>query len=173
MRPFQRLSLNAAVSYNHAKYTSNFNIDTGNPANPIKVVQNGQLFPQPDWTLNLGGRYDLPINDRTRAYIRADYRWAGSFQLVPPGNPSYSPDSSNIPQSRNLDLRIGVEHDDFELNIFASNLTDDREGAVTGGRSQCLPAGDATCNNFGAYSVYRSTSWGLPRQFGVQLVYRH
>lgn len=173
LRPISQLSLNGAVSYNHAKYTSDKNVDTGNPANPIKVVQNGQLFAQPDWTADVGARYDLRFSDRDRAYIRADYRWAGGYQLAPPGNPLYSPDSSNIPESRNLDMRIGFEHDNMELNLFASNLTNNREGPVTGGRSQCLPAGDAACTNFASYAVYRSTNWGLPRQIGVQFVYRH
>ncbi|MGZ3279840.1 MAG: hypothetical protein ACXWKN_04030, partial [Phenylobacterium sp.] len=100
----------------------------------------------------------------------ADYRWAGGFQTVPPGNPAYSPDSSNIPETRNLDLRIGVERDGLELNIFAINLTDNREGPVTGGRSQCF---NTACTSYNSYGVYRTTNWGVPRQIGVQFVYRH
>ena len=170
LRPISPLSLNAAVSYNHAQYTSNFNIDTGNPANPIKVVQNGQLFPQPQWTVNFGARYDVRFTDQYRGYIRADYRWAGGFQTVPPGNPSYSPDSSNIPESRNLDLRLGVERATYELNVFATNVTDNREGPTTGGRSQCF---NTACTSYNSYTVYRTTNWGLPRQVGVQFVYRY
>ena len=170
LRPIAPLSLNAAVSYDHAQYTSNYNVDTGNPANPIKVVQNGQLFPQPQWTANLGARYDVRFNDVYRGYIRADYRWAGGYQLVPPGNPSYSPDSSDIPESRDLDLRIGLERDTYEINLFATNLTDNREGPTTGGRSQCF---NTACTSYNSYTVYRTTNWGLPRQIGVQLVYRH
>jgi iron complex outermembrane receptor protein len=169
-RPISGLSLNAAVSYDQAQYTSNYNIDTGNPANPIKVVQNGQLFPQPQWTADLGARYDLRFSDAYRGYFRADYRWASGFQTVPPGNPSYSPDSSNIPETRNLDLRIGLEHDSYELNIFATNLTDNREGPTTGGRSQCF---DTACTSYNSYTVYRTTNWGVPRTIGVQFVYRH
>ncbi len=170
LRPISPLSLNAAVSYNHAEYTEPYNLDTGNPANPIKVVQKGQLFPQPQWTVDFGARYDLRFSDRYRGYIRADYRWAGGFQTVPPGNPSYSPDSSDIPESRNLDLRLGVEREGYELNIFATNLTDNREGPTTGGRSQCF---NTACTSYNSYSVYRTTNWGLPRQIGVQFVYRH
>jgi len=170
LRPISPLSLNAAVSYDHAQYTSTYNVDTGNPNNPIKVVQNGQLFPQPQWTADLGARYDLRFSELYSGYIRADYRWSSSFQIVPPGNPSYSPDSSNVPETRNLDLRIGLERDTYEINLFATNVTDNREGATTGGRSQCF---NAACTSYNSYGVYRTTNWGLPRQIGVQLIYRH
>jgi iron complex outermembrane receptor protein len=168
LRPIQDLSLNAAVSYNHAVYTSSYTIPA--PTQPIKVVQNGQLFPQPQWTVDVGARYDLRFTERTRGYIRADYRWASSFQFVPPGNPSYSPDSSDVPQSRNLDLRLGLEREDYEINLFVANATDNREGPTTGGRSGCF---NTACSTYNAYAVFRTTNWGMPRQFGVQLVYRH
>jgi iron complex outermembrane receptor protein len=168
LRPIQPLSLNTAISYNHAQYTSSYTIPA--PLQPIKVVQNGQLFPQPQWTVDFGARYDVRLSDRNRGYIRADYRWSDGYQLAPPGNPSYTPDSSNVPESRNLDLRLGFERDDYEVNLFVTNLTDDREGPTTGGRTGCF---NTACTTYNGYSVFRSTNWGMPRQIGVQLVYRH
>jgi iron complex outermembrane receptor protein len=165
--PIRNLTLNGSAAYDHAAYTSSLMIG------PIQVTKNGQTFAQPEWTADLGARYDIPLTDRDRTYIRADYRWAGGYMTVPVGNPAYSPDSSFVPESRNLDLRIGWEHDRAELNIFATNLTNDEEGPMTGGRSSCLPPTNAACTNYGAYNPYRTTNWGLPRTIGVQIVYRH
>jgi len=166
-RPIRNLSLNGSAAYDHAQYTSALNVG------PIPVTQSGQVFPQPDWTANLGARYDIPINDRDRAYVRADYRWAQGYVRVPVGNPSYSPDNNSVPESRNLDMRLGIEHDNAELNIFALNLTDNREGAIGGGRTSCLPPTDAACSTPGGYNPFRTTNWGRPREIGVQFVYRH
>jgi iron complex outermembrane receptor protein len=172
-RPFRNLSLNGSAAYDHAEYTAPLNIATGNAANPIKVAQKGQAFPQPEWTANLGARYDIPISERNRAYIRGDYRWSLGYQTVPVGNAAYSPDNSNVPETRNLDLRIGFEHDNAELNIFALNATDNREGVMTGGRASCPTTGDPTCANYGSYNPFRTTNWGRPREIGVQFIYRH
>jgi outer membrane receptor protein involved in Fe transport len=166
-RPIRNLSLNGSAAYDHAEYTSALLVG------PIQVTKGGQAFPQPEWTANFGARYDIPINDRHRAYVRADYRWAQGFVRVPVGNAAYSPDNNTVPESRRLDLRMGLERDNAELNIFALNLTDNREGAVGGGRTSCLPPTDASCSVAGGYNPFRTTNWGRPREIGVQFVYRH
>jgi outer membrane receptor protein involved in Fe transport len=173
LRPFRNLSINAAAAYDHAEYTAALNIATGNPNNPIKVAQKGQVFPQPEWTANLGARYDVPLNDQNRVYVRADYRWGQGYRTVPVGNPAYSPDNSFVPETRNVDLRLGLEHGNAEVNIFALNLTDNREGLITGGRGSCPTTGDPQCNNYGSYNPFRTTNWGRPREIGVQVVFRH
>ncbi len=167
LRPIRNLTLNGSAAYDHAQYTSALNVG------PIQVTTSGQVFPQPEWTANAGARYDIPINDRDRAYIRADYRWAQGYVTVPVGNPAYSPDNNTVPETRNLDMRLGFEHSNAEVNIFALNLTDNREGLVGGGRTSCLPPTDATCAVPGGYNPFRTTNWGRPREIGVQLIYRH
>jgi outer membrane receptor protein involved in Fe transport len=166
-KPIRPLTLTTAVSYNRAVYTSSYTIAA--PRAPILVVQNGQLFPQPTWSVDVGARYDVRLGDRGLLYARADYRWANGYETSPPGSVSYTPDSSVVPESRNLDLRIGLERDSYEINIFALNVTDYRDGRLTGGRSQCL---NTSCSAYSQYAVFRTTSWGPPRQIGVQLIYR-
>ncbi|MGZ3367318.1 MAG: TonB-dependent receptor [Caulobacteraceae bacterium] len=167
IRPFRNLSLNGSAAYDHAEYRS------AKMLGPIQVTKVGQVFPQPEWTASAGARYDIPINDRDRAYVRADYRWTQGFVRVPVGNPAYSPDNNTVPETRNVDLRLGFEHENAELNIFALNLTDNREGAIGGGRTSCLPPTDAACTVAGGYNPFRTTNWGRPREIGVQVVFRH
>jgi iron complex outermembrane receptor protein len=167
VRPIKNLSLNGAAAFDHAEYRS------ATTVGPIQVTKVGQAFAQPEWTASLGARYDIPINDRDRAYVRADYRWTQGYATAVVGSPTYSPDNNYRPETRNLDLRIGLEHDSAELNIFALNLTDNREGLVTGGRTSCLPPTDAACSTPGGYNPFRTTNWGRPREIGVQLIFRH
>jgi outer membrane receptor protein involved in Fe transport len=167
-RPIEALTLNTAVSYDRAVYTSSYTIPE--PKAPILVVQNGQLFPQPQWTVDFGARYDVSLGALGQAYARADYRWASGYQTSPPGSVSYTPDSSVVPESRDLDLRLGFERANYEINIFALNATDYRNGPQTGGRSQCL---NTACTSYAQYTVFRTVNWGPPRQIGVQIVFRH
>jgi len=167
VRPIKNLSLNGAAAFDHAEYRS------ATTVGPIQVTKVGQTFFQPEWTASFGARYDIPINDQNRAYVRADYRWTQGYTTSVVGQPNYSPDNNQVPETRNLDLRIGLEHDSVELNIFALNLTDNREGLVTGGRTSCIPPTDASCSTPGGYNPFRTTNWGRPREIGVQFVYRH
>ena len=167
VRPIKNLSLNGSAAFDHAEYRS------ATAVGPIQVTKVGQAFAQPEWTASLGARYDIPINDRDRAYVRADYRWTQGYTTAVVGSPTYSPDNNYQPETRSLDLRIGFEHESAELNLFALNLTDNREGLVTGGRTSCLPPTDAACSTPGGYNPFRTTNWGRPREIGVQFVYRH
>ena len=75
---------------------------------PIQVTKVGQVFPQPEWTASAGARYDIPINDRDRAYVRADHRLTPGFVRVPVGNPAYKPDNNYRPETRNVEDRASA-----------------------------------------------------------------
>jgi outer membrane receptor protein involved in Fe transport len=169
LRPFEALTLNAAAAYGKAKYTSTLKY-AGARGLDLFAAQNGQLFPQPKWTLDFGARYDVALPGANRGYLRLDYRWLDGYALAPPGSPGYTPDSSLVPKQGNLNLRLGVEHADFDLNLFVNNLTDEKKGQTTGGRSSCT---NADCSTFLTYNIARTLSAPIPRQIGVQLVYRH
>lgn len=169
-RPIRALTLNASVAYNKAEYTADFIIP--GVTNPIRVTQAGQLFPQPKWTADVGARFEIPISDDRSAYARADYRWADGYLSVPPGNIAFSPDSSIVPESQNLNLRLGVDWGSFDLNVFVNNALDYQEGPQAGGRAQCA-GGAADCPVFNQYNPFKTVNWGTPRRIGVQLAYRH
>ncbi len=172
LRPFRALTLNAAVAYTKAEYTSGLSIagGPGSRAGNLVIAQNGQAFAQPPWTADLGARYTLEMGASSDGYARLDYRWFDGYPTVPAGTGAFSPDSSNIPGQRNVDLRIGFERAGFDVNLFILNLSGEYDGARTGGRSQCT---DATCSTFNSYAYGRTVAAPTPRQIGLQIAYRH
>ncbi|RYZ64903.1 MAG: TonB-dependent receptor [Proteobacteria bacterium] len=172
LRPFRPLTLNAAAAYTKSEYTSGLNLGQGpgsTTGTDLVLVTDGQLFPQPAWTFDVGARYDLRLGDQVNAYARVDYRWQEDFATAVQGTPAYSPDSSVVPAQKNVNLRLGFEFREFDVSLFALNLTDQETAGRTGGRSGCL---DADCNTYNTYTYGRTIAAPVPRQFGLQVAYR-
>ena len=171
VRPLRSLTLNASVGYIEAEYTSSLIIPggPGSRSGDLVVARDGDPLPQPAWNYDVGARYDLQLGDFGTAYGRVDYRWTEGYATAQPGIPAYSPDSSSIPNRQNINLRLGFVHGDLDVNVFALNVTDEKVGAETGGRSQCT---NADCSTYNAYTYGRTLTPPTPRQIGVQVAYR-
>jgi iron complex outermembrane receptor protein len=169
LRPVQPVTINAGIAYGKAEYTSTLKFP-GARGFDLFAAQEGQQFPQPLWTVDTGVRFDVPLTDAVAAYARVDYRWLDSYQLAPAGSPNYTPDSSEVPSQRNINLRLGVEVGSWDANLFVYNLTDEDAGALSGGRSACT---NADCSTFNNYNVARTVAAPAPRQIGLQFAYRH
>jgi iron complex outermembrane recepter protein len=171
MRPVRPLTFNAAIAYTNAKYTSSLAVPAGpgSRAGNLVVAQNGQEFPQPDWTVDLGARYEVAFGDLGNGYARVDYRWFDGFLAAPLGTAAYSPDSSEVPGQKNVNLRIGFERAGFDVNLFVLNLTDAYDGRRSGGRSQCT---NTDCSTFNSYTYGITVAAPTPRQIGLQVAYR-
>jgi outer membrane receptor protein involved in Fe transport len=168
-RPFRALTLNAAASYGKAEYTSTVSFP-GTHGFDLFAAQKGQLFPQPQWTVDAGARLDIPFASENSAYARLDFRWLDEFELAPPGSPNYTPDASLVPSQTNINLRLGVEFRAFDINLFVNNLTDEDRGAMTGGRSACT---NADCSTFLNYNIVRTVAAPIARQVGLQVAFRY
>jgi outer membrane receptor protein involved in Fe transport len=170
VRPIRPLTLNAAIAYTNAKYTSEVNFGRGpTGTNDYVLVRDGQKFAQPAWTADVGARYDLRLSDAINGYARVDYRWQKSFYTAAPGTAQYSPDSSKVPTQKNINLRLGVDFQDFDFSLFALNVTDEQTASATGGRSGCT---NADCSAYTTYTYGRTVNAPMPRQIGVQVSYR-
>jgi outer membrane receptor protein involved in Fe transport len=171
IRPIRPLTLNAAVTYTKAEYTSSYIIPggPGSRAGDLVVAQDGQEFAQPPWTVDFGAQFDFAIGDLGNAYARLDYRWFDGYSPVAKGTGAYSPDSSDVPAQQNLNFRLGFEHNGFEVSLFALNLTDEDKGAHTGGRSQCT---NTDCSTYNSYAYGKTVFAPTPRQIGLQVAYR-
>ena len=116
LRPFRALTLNAAVAYTKAEYTSDL-IIPGGPGSQAGDLRDRNETDRnsrnPRGRVNLGARYDFKLGDVGNAYARIDYRWFDGYQTVPPGTAAYSPDSSDIPAQKDINLRIGFEYGRF------------------------------------------------------------
>jgi len=171
IRPFRPLTLNAAVAYTKAEYTSSYVIPggPGSRAGNLVIAQDGQEFAQPPVTVDFGAQYDFAIGEFGNAFARLDYRWFDGYSPVAKGTAQYSPDSSDVPSQQNLNFRIGFVHEGFEVSLFALNLTDEDTAARTGGRSQCT---NADCTTYNSYAYGRTLLAPIPRQIGLQIAYR-
>jgi len=169
-RPVRMLTFNAAASYIKAEYTSTLRYP-GARGLDLFAAQDGQAFAQPKVSADVGARIDIPLAAADSSlYARLDYRWLDEFDLAPPGSPNYTPDSSTVPSTKNLNLRLGFEHGSFDVNLFVNNLTDEDKGALSGGRSSCT---NVDCSAFLNYNVVRTVAAPIPRQIGVQVAFRY
>ena len=169
-RPVQLLTLNAALSHTKAEYRSSLVIP-GGPATRggnLVIASEGQEFAQPPNTVDLGARFDFTVGG-SQAYARIDYRWQDGYATVARTSGAFSPDSSDVPAQKSINLRVGIEHGAFDVNLFALNVTDETTGARFGGRSQCT---NADCSAYNSYTYGATVAAPLPRQVGIQLAYR-
>lgn len=171
VRPFRPLTLNSAVAYTKSEYTSGLSIPggPGSTLGNLIIATKGQKFAQPAWTLDLGARYDFRLSDFVNSYARIDYRWFEGYPTAVPGTPQFSPDSSNIPSQKNINVRLGFEFEGFDVSLFALNVTDEQKGARFGGRSACS---NADCSTYNTYTYGRTVAAPTPRQIGIQVAYR-
>ena len=178
---FGGLTGNVAVGYTDARYTQNA-IFSSAGTSPIYAAFKDQKIPVPPVTFQIGLRYDFEVMGKA-TYIRGDYRYVAHYNDTPTqdytfggiANLNFSPDNVYQDSSR-LNLRAGVDMGGFDFNVFVNNVFNNENGITTGGRGSCAtPAagGTAACNTFVTYQPYYQTQpANMPRQIGVQIVYR-
>lgn len=173
IRPVRPLTLNAAVSHTKAEYRSDLVVPggTGSILGDVSIARKGQEFAQAPWTLDLGARFDFSVLPTWPSYARIDYLWRDGYSPVPRSSSTYSPDSSDVPSQKSINLRLGLQHGKFDLNVFALNLTDETKGTRFGGRSGCQNL-DQGCTDYRTYTYGRGVAAPTPRQVGVQVAYR-
>jgi len=131
-----------------------------------------------DYTVNIGSQIELPITEAIDFVVRADYRLTGPtwfhtvqddpnptlFSGLLPGSalalPAFVGDAEYSVTERDefgiLDLRVGIELENFRVTAFAENLTNERY------LNEVIPAVE-----FGGSFL----SPGGLRRFGVELGY--
>ncbi|MES2294936.1 MAG: TonB-dependent receptor [Pseudomonadota bacterium] len=167
------LVANAGFELDNAEYTSTAAAIHG-PIKDLDVALKGQPFAIPPWTLNLGARYSLPSDSDWLPYVRADLRLAGAYNQSEFGLGTYTPDVNHVASTQNLNLRVGVEYNQYDINLFILNATNYDNGITNGGRSGCK---DAACSptsgaGYSAYTPIFNVNAPQPRTIGIQLAYR-
>jgi outer membrane receptor protein involved in Fe transport len=178
---FHGFTVNGSYGYTDAKYTEGLILPAGHQAPggpvpvPFTIVVAGQKIPVPPHTFSVGGRYDIDVSPRVRAYIRGDFRFQAAYPVSPFPTVTYTPDAVNQ-ETQVANFRVGVEYSGFDVNLFVNNAFDRKGGTIGGGRGQCLPAaagGTAACTTFNSYNPIYSIDTGYPREIGLQIAYRH
>jgi iron complex outermembrane receptor protein len=169
-RPISNLTLNGALTYGKASFTSGLAVPATVAGAPALVVAvNGLELPAPNWTADVGARFDARLAEAVRGYARVDYRWQKQYLRSAPGINGYEPDTNVVPSVQTVNLRFGAEFKDFDFNVFVNNAMDDRSGPMSGGRGGCQ---NLACSTFASF-LFTSVSAQIPRQIGLQVVYRH
>jgi len=145
------LTLNGAVSYNHARLAEDLPqaaTDSGNGGN------SGDPIPlSPKWVAAAGGNYEFPINNRFKGYATANANFRDHTQI---GFNSTNLFYAELPSYTLVDVKFGVRWDHFDVGAFVRNIAD--KAAVAG----LFKSVDATR----VYSPYPrmiglAASWGL------------
>src|SRR3546814_837579 len=117
-RPLDGLSLDLAVGYTDAEYTS-----TTQFSEDRIIVSEGNSLGSSPWTVSTGVQYDFD-----NYYLRGDYQYTSKRKnLLPnqdPRNRGYDP-GNTTPDAVNLvNLRAGAFIGDANVSLFVNNLFD-------------------------------------------------
>ena len=120
--PVRNVELNMAVGYTEARFTKS----AGVPSSP--TVSKGDSIDGPPWTVTLGGRWDFTLAGRP-AYLRVDDEYASKNDRYTPNldpkNAGYDPGLKLAPSTNFVSLRGGVKLAQWDISIFADNVTDE------------------------------------------------
>ena len=123
-RPIRGLTIAPGVSYAHSEIDGDFINYT-----PFGELANfkGQPFPQaPPLTSSVDAQYSWTIGSGLGAYIGADanYRDGTRAFLVNLQSTQVPPDTLDIPHYTLIDLRAGLTHGPWTLQVWGRNITD-------------------------------------------------
>jgi outer membrane receptor protein involved in Fe transport len=158
-----------AVGYTDAEYVEGV---VGPPPTNTVFIQPGDPLPIPDWTYNLGIRYDFNPGGRP-AFIRADWQHTEDFQQgVNFGSAGYNPENRDIEDADFVSLRAGLVFNRTQVELFVDNATDSQDAlSRNGGRSGCNVTSGPACTVYQSYNpVFRTLTY-RPRTVGVAVDY--
>ncbi len=175
-RPWKPLTLGIAAGYTDAKYTTAVTGPKPTSGAAAAVVANkGDGFGIPKWQVNFNAQYDFNVMERP-AYVRLDYQYQGPYQQgVSFGATNYNPFTRSVGKQDLFNLRLGVDLGQFDVNIFALNLTNSRDAVGNSGNGvgACnATTGGPGCTVYGTYQPFVGQGFQRPRTVGVQGNYR-
>lgn len=123
--PARGLKLSANAAYNDATLTK----DAPYPSNGKR----GDPLPYaPKFTLSLNGDYDFALGGGWHGYVGASYQYIDkrstdyAFSYPVPGVLPPLPSSPTIPGYNTINLRAGVNRDEWNIDVYVKNLTNQR-----------------------------------------------
>ena len=148
-KPLAGLELNLGVGLTDAQYTE---------LNPgvTDVTLSSHFVKTPKWSVDTGAQYRFALNSRLNALMRTDFSYRSRIYQTPNNIELLTTGGTGL-----LSARLGVETADthWRISLFGSNLAD-RRYTVNG-----LEA----LSSLGVADV----SYGQPREYGVEVVWRY
>jgi iron complex outermembrane receptor protein len=145
-RPIEQLDLVAGIGYIDAKFTD---IAPG-----ATVTEASEFAKTPEWDINVGAMYTLPVGELGSLSLRADYAWRSDFFNDVANSQALHQDSFGLVNAR---VAFDTLEGGWQFSVYGTNLSDERY--VTGG------VGGA-----GAVGL-DEVQYGRPREYGVTVRY--
>jgi iron complex outermembrane recepter protein len=126
-RPTQELTLSGSVTYVDAALSQNLPqtvVAAGTPG-----VTGDRMPYIPRLSISGQGEYDHPLSDTVAGYLQSDFTYHGnSFSAFQPSTPAQIAAGQNdyytaLPSYFLLDLRAGIRFDQYDLSVYAQNVT--------------------------------------------------
>ncbi len=126
-RPTRGLNLQANLAYVNAKLTDDTTLEEGG-SNVPGGLDGDRLPNTPEWSANLSADYEWAVWGNARAYVGGNLRWV-SDQYSGGFSPAYRAPTAfgerlEIDSNTTVDLRAGVDFGEFNVQLYAKNLTD-------------------------------------------------
>jgi outer membrane receptor protein involved in Fe transport len=120
------LSLDAAVGYTSARYTSSNSVSSAGDAIAGQAAINYAPGASPPWNIALGPQYSFPVAGHD-AFVRLDWEYASRnpwlSSLQDPKNASqYNPYTWTLPATSFMSMRAGIKLGNWQVSAFADNL---------------------------------------------------
>ncbi|MFO1504572.1 MAG: TonB-dependent receptor [Steroidobacteraceae bacterium] len=176
-RPVDPLTLNLSVSTVKAKYREAVLGPAPTVAGVTQAVtfNKGDPLGVPDLQGNAGVRFDFDALAH-RAYARLDYLFTASYlQGSSFGTGNYNPFTRDVPSTNQVNARLGVNIDRWDLSLYSSNLLNSRDkvGNAGNGRGGCNAAtGGVGCTVYSLFNPFVSQQYQKPRTIGLQANYK-
>jgi iron complex outermembrane receptor protein len=155
------LTLDMQAGYTDAYYTKTIYAGTIKAAGASIVDSGNKLAPVP-WTAALSAEYYLPGFEVVKPYLRVDYQYSASQRGQTPiqdaNNAGHDLGIPNIPDSKNLSLRAGIERGPLNVSVFSNNVLNS------------IPPLTISDDLVGS-SLHYERSW-QPRTIGLTATYR-
>ncbi len=173
-RPAAPVLIRFTLGYTDARYTQTVNGPTSNTGVQAIAFNAGDPLGVPNWQGVLSSRYDFLLG-RLPAYVRGDFQYQGPYlQGSSYGAVNYIAATRHVGELDTLNVRAGVFHGNWELNLFSNNVLGSRQEIGNGGNGQsgCTVAGGPGCTAYGVYQPFVIKFYQKPRVVGLQTNYR-
>lgn len=167
--PYDHLTLGMNAEWLEAQTDSNLDLDgDGMPdvvkGNPLPIV------PKIKWSA--WAEYHVAVDAELDAFVRLQWSYTGETNnILEPVSPLQS--STPNPQFQNAaynigDLRFGVRGEDWEVNLYVNNLTDERAQITHQTGRYEYNFGNSIDGRDNTYRVYSNR----PREYGIRIMKR-
>lgn len=122
-KPFNTLTLNAAISLNYIAFDK-----TISGSNGSIIARKGDSIGRIPLSILLSGQYELPLAEDRKPYVRADYQYRSRGRRPDPQSFGYDANIPRTPATHFVSLRAGITTPGWDISAFVDNLLNTHDG---------------------------------------------